>query len=154
MHCYNFNLTRIFLFFHSEKRLMISYQWDSQSFVLQIKDQLEEFGYNTWMDIDKMHGNIYAKMAEGVENSKIIIVCMSTKYECSKNCNSELHYAQDNNRKIIPIKVEAGYRPKSALGLITAGKIYVDFSDPAKFDDNMKLLRNEIDEHLGDQGKQ
>ena len=74
--------------------IMISYQWDSQVEVLRIKERLESDGYDIWMDLDEMQGNIYQKMAEGVEGAVSVIVCMSHKYETSVNCNRELQYSQ------------------------------------------------------------
>ena len=74
--------------------VMISYQWDSQQEVLRIKTSLEESGYNVWMDLDEMQGNIFEKMAEGVENASLMIIAMTSKYESSINCNRELQYSQ------------------------------------------------------------
>ena len=131
------------------KQIMISYQWDSQKDVLRIKETLDKLGYKVWMDIDQMRGNIYQKMSEGVENSDVIVVCMSAKYQTSECCNRELQYAQDMRKKIIPIKIEKGYVPHGALGLIVSGALYVDFSDPLKFDEKFSALLGEINNSLG-----
>ncbi len=34
--------------------VMLSYQWNSQKLVLQIRDELVKAGYKVWMDVDKM----------------------------------------------------------------------------------------------------
>ena len=34
--------------------VMISYQWDSQDRAIYIRDQLQEQGYNVWLDLDEM----------------------------------------------------------------------------------------------------
>ncbi len=60
---------------------MLSYQWDYQSEVKKICDALKRYGFDVWMDLDTMSGDIYERMAEGVEGAEIIIVCMSTKYQ-------------------------------------------------------------------------
>lgn len=74
--------------------IMLSYQWDSQRDVLRIKEGLEQDGFQVWMDVDKLQGNIYDRMAEAVEGALLIIVCMTEKYKQSPNCNKELQYAQ------------------------------------------------------------
>ena len=125
--------------------IMMSYQWDSQPDVIKIYEALKGYKFNIWIDIDKMSGDIYKKMAEGVEGAEIIIVCMSTNYQKSKNCNSEIKYARDKGKNIIPIKIEEGYSPTGSLGLITAGKRYIDFSNWSMFDENMKSLKKEIE---------
>ena len=33
---------------------MISYQWDSQERMLQLRDELKAAGHNVWMDVEKM----------------------------------------------------------------------------------------------------
>ncbi len=65
---------------------MISYQWDKQTTCLAIKENLEQAGYTVWMDVEKMVGDLNDRMAEAVDNSGIILVCMSEKYQNSKNC--------------------------------------------------------------------
>ena len=34
--------------------IMISYQWDCQERMIEIRDLLQKAGFNVWMDIDKM----------------------------------------------------------------------------------------------------
>ena len=126
-------------------QIMISYQWDYQTEAIRIKETLEEQGYKVWIDIDKMSGNIYTKMSEAVETSDLLIVCMSSKYETSENCNRELQYAQDLRKKIVPIKIEKDYKPHGPLGLIVSGALYVDFSDPSQFHEKVKKLVAEME---------
>lgn len=33
---------------------MISYQWDSQSIMVKVKDKLRQAGYKVWMDVEHM----------------------------------------------------------------------------------------------------
>ena len=33
---------------------MISYQWDAQERMLELKDELVKAGYKVWMDVEKM----------------------------------------------------------------------------------------------------
>ena len=37
---------------------MISYQWDSQSIMVKVKDKLRQAGYKVWMDVEHMSKNI------------------------------------------------------------------------------------------------
>jgi hypothetical protein len=66
--------------------LMISYQWSHQKTCLAIKQSLEKLGYRVWMDTEKMVGDLNDRMAEAVDKSHIILICMSKKYEESQNC--------------------------------------------------------------------
>ena len=67
---------------------MISYQWDVQKLVIQIKNKLQADGYKVWMDIDEMGGSTLESMARAVENASVVLVCVSQKYKESPNCRS------------------------------------------------------------------
>ena len=127
---------------------MLSYQWDSQKEVLRIKEALVAQGYKVWMDIEKLHGDIYKSMAKGVESSSLLIICMSPQYQKSESCNSELQYAKVQGKKMIPIKMTS-FEPSESLGLITAGFLYVDFSNPNNFSENMEQLLKQVRGHVG-----
>ena len=70
------------------KHVMISYQWDVQKLVIQIKNKLQADGFKVWMDIDEMGGSTLESMAKAVENASVILVCVSQKYKESPNCRS------------------------------------------------------------------
>ena len=60
---------------------MLSYQWDYQKQVIKIKDALKAQGFKVWMDIDSMRGNIYEKMAEGVEGiDTCLLLCKALDF--------------------------------------------------------------------------
>ena len=70
------------------KHVMISYQWDVQKPMIQLKNQLQAQGYKVWMDIDEMGGSTLESMAKAVENASVVLVCVSQKYKESPNCRS------------------------------------------------------------------
>ena len=77
------------VFFISDtKHVMISYQWDVQKLVIQLKNKLQADGYKVWMDIDEMGGSTLESMARAVENASVVLVCVSQKYKESPNCRS------------------------------------------------------------------
>ncbi|CAK8672692.1 unnamed protein product [Clavelina lepadiformis] len=126
------------------KHIMISYNWkDSKKLAHKISDMLCDAGYNVWIDKGQMKGDIYEKMAQGVENAHVILMFTSSNYEKSENCKSEATYARDKKKKIIPIRVQDGYEPRGNIGLLTAGLFYHDFSQGI-FDDNFDKLLKEI----------
>jgi len=76
------------LFISDTKHVMISYQWDVQTLVIQLKNKLQADGYKVWMDIDEMGGSTLERMAKAVENASVVLVCVSQKYKESPNCRS------------------------------------------------------------------
>ena len=70
------------------KHVMISYQWDVQKLVIQIKNKLQADGFKVWMDIDEMGGSTLESMAKAVENASVMLLCVSQEYKESPNCRS------------------------------------------------------------------
>ena len=54
---------------------MISYQWDSQELAKKVFEKLEGLGFDAWMDLEDMSGNINEAMAEGRLKVEWISVC-------------------------------------------------------------------------------
>jgi hypothetical protein len=123
---------------------MISYQWNDQPFCIKMKHSLEKAGYNVWMDIDKMHGSTLDSMAEAVEQSFCVIMCITLKYKNSKSCKQEIEYADKLNKPIIPLMLQKEYIPDSWLGLILGKKIYID-AKLYKYKTTIDKLINEIE---------
>ena len=76
-----------------QRRVMISYQWNSKDDALKLYDALTEYGFNVWIDVKKMSGDIYQRMSEGVNKSSVFLLCMTLKYEKSDSCNKEFKFA-------------------------------------------------------------
>ncbi|KAJ3025168.1 UNVERIFIED_CONTAM: hypothetical protein HDU68_007416 [Siphonaria sp. JEL0065] len=119
------------LFPEDEFDVMLSYQWDSQSKVLLIRDELKKrYGLNVWMDVDKMRDNIFTSMAEAVDKSKVVAAFVNGKYQASPNCLSELSYARDRKKKIAPARDFHGQEEaRGPVYIMTAGALYCNFTD-------------------------
>ena len=124
--------------------IMISYSHTDKKLCFEICDFLEKDGYHVWLDRDRMHGDAIVAMADAIENSELIVVCMSTGYKASPYCQSEASYAFQRQCKLVPLVMKPKYKPDGWLGFITSGKIYVDFT---KHDFQMacSLLKREIE---------
>ena len=135
-------------------QIMISYQWDSKTEVLKLYEALIGDGYKVWIDKEKVHGNINDRMAEGVKDSSIILLCMTKEYEESPNCKKEYNYADECKKRIIPIYFEEDYKKAGGgLAIIIAGKLYFDFRGKYNFDSEICKLKGEIDMHLDEIGE-
>lgn len=127
----------------SSQHIMFSYNHDSKELVHQICRALQAAGHRTWIDVDDMHGSTLECMAHAVEQSKLILICMTEKYKRSPNCQSEAEYARRLNKPFVPILLQAKYKPDGWLGLILGTRFYVDFTKN-NFQWNMQRLINEI----------
>ncbi|KAH3753039.1 hypothetical protein DPMN_187669 [Dreissena polymorpha] len=132
---------------NSTGHIMISYNSSDRTLITEIRDRLINTGSEVWMDVDKMRGSTTGSMAEAVENSSIVLICMSRKYKESPYCRSEAEYAYELGKTIIPLKTEPNYKPDGWLGLICAAKMICDFSGKyPTFEEPMSKLLNEIND--------
>lgn len=74
-----------------------------------------------------MHGQTMVAMADAIENSEFVFICMSEAYKQSAYCQSETHYAFERQCHLIPLIMKPSHRPDGWLGILVSGKIYVDF---------------------------
>jgi len=82
-------------------------------------------------------------MADAVENTDFVILCMSDSYKRSVYCQAEAEYAFRCKRRLLPIVVRQGYRADGWLGLIIGSRIYVDFGR-LEFKKACELILKEI----------
>ena len=129
----------------SDEHIMISYNSASRELCLNIKQRLESFGYKVWIDVVNMHGSSIDAMAQAVENSMCVLMCVTEKYRQSNPCQGEAKYAYQLNKKIIPLVMQKGYgQVKGWLGFIMGDTIFVDFSK-YEFEVCVQKLKNELD---------
>ena len=66
-------------------------------------------------------------MAEGIESSEFVMMCMSDSYKQSTYCQAEAEYAFSRKRRLVPLIMKQGYKPDGWLGFMIGSRIYVDF---------------------------
>jgi hypothetical protein len=113
-----------------QRQIMISYNWGSKETVLKINSALVQSKYKVWIDVEQMAGNIADKMAEAVEGSDAVLMCISSKYKESANCRQEAEYALECNKPLVILMMEKDYKANGWLGLIVGRKLWVDCTDP------------------------
>lgn len=84
------------------QHIMLSYCWKASAqpeLVKRLHAELAVKGYNVWRDeegsllVPSIHGSVDDRMAEAVENSAVVIICVSAAYKLSANCRMEAKYA-------------------------------------------------------------
>ena len=107
--------------------IMISYSRKDKILCKQLYEELTKAGYHVWIDFDQMHGNVMDAMAQAIEQSQTVIICMSEEYRKSNYCRAEAHYAFQRQRKIVPVLLQKHYRPDGWLLFLVGQLLYVDF---------------------------
>ncbi|CAF0873076.1 unnamed protein product [Didymodactylos carnosus] len=108
--------------------LMISYCHKDSELCIKVYEGLHQAtNARIWIDRNEMFGSLTERMSEAIEHSRIILICYSNAYKESPNCQSECTYANELKREIIPLRMEANYRPNGWLKVILGDRVYVDF---------------------------
>ena len=66
-----------------ETDIFLSHDWGEDGIsnherVVKINKALQQMGYITWFDNERMTGNIKDQIADGIENTKCFIACIRT----------------------------------------------------------------------------
>ena len=123
--------------------IMISYSHKDKVLCRKIYDELIKAGYRIWIDFDQMHGNVMDAMAQAIEHSRAILICMSEQYRKSNYCRAEAFYAFQRQLKIVPVLLQEHYHPDGWLLFLVGQLLYVDFMKH-DFSEAMDLLFKEI----------
>ncbi|CAF1418851.1 unnamed protein product [Adineta steineri] len=123
--------------------IMISYSHKEKVLCKQLYDELTKSGYRVWIDFDQMHGNVMDAMAQAIDQSEIIIICMSEQYRQSNYCRAEAHYAFQRQRQIVPVLMQKHYKPDGWLLFLIGQLLYVDFTK-YEFVRAMEMLSKEL----------
>ena len=127
------------------KHAFLSYQWDVQDQVKEIKEFLSDQNVKCWMDIDGgMKSDIYDSMAEGVQGAACIICFMTQAYQDSANCKLELKFAQQSGVPIIPVMMQENFTAKGWLGILTSGSIWTPMHAGASVRDGIGKLIDQV----------
>ncbi|CAF1088140.1 unnamed protein product [Didymodactylos carnosus] len=126
--------------------IMISYSHNDKELCYRIQEQLLKDNFRVWLDRDNLYGATMHSMADAIEYSEFVLICMSDSYKQSVYCQSEAHYAFERRCHIIPLIMKSQYRPDGWLGFIVSGKIYIDFPK-LNFDAAYQKLKMEIQQY-------
>ncbi|KAH7935924.1 hypothetical protein HPB52_015179 [Rhipicephalus sanguineus] len=109
--------------------VFISYQWDAQEVVLNIRQHLEFSGFPCWMDVGQVGGgdSLYGKIYEGISRAKVVLCCLTPRYASSSSCARELSLADVLRKPIVPVMVEpTPWPPPGPLAVVLSALVYVD----------------------------
>ena len=136
----------------NDKQIFLSHAWgmdsqdrDNHLRCKEIYKLLLQYGYTVWFDEKDIKGNIDSSIMKGINNSKIILLCLTEKY-CNKinsainnnlpndNCYKEWSYSLFKQKLIIPIIMEPNMQDIYTQGdgiiqMYLHNTLYIDLSD-------------------------
>jgi len=132
----------------SEDIIMISYSHSDEEIVKRIHNKLENRGFKLWIDFENMGNKVFHSMASAVQQCRVVIVCGSSSYEQSRNCEIELTFAIQRKKCIVPLLVENGYKPDGWLACSLSNLLRFNMVGKYDFDTSMSNLIRHLDNHI------
>lgn len=147
-----------------KKQLFLSHAWKNDDLgrnthdrVRLLKDCLKVNGWSVWFDEDDMKLNLDASMITGIENSEVVLACLTKEYvkqlnnfsvyQKNKNCAKEWKYAIARNKTVIALLLEPGIVsnkwPSGIITMYISDQLYIDATG-----DNMTKVANDITRFL------
>ena len=125
--------------------------------VKRIYNQLTAKGLKVWFDEQQMRDDVVQRMIEGIDQSSVIVCCLTTKYiekvasgNASDNCFKEFSYASRvKPAGLVAVPMETScLNPASWTGRVNmelGGHLYeAAFDDDALFEENIEKLYQQI----------
>ncbi|CAD5118691.1 DgyrCDS7375 [Dimorphilus gyrociliatus] len=131
-----------------QKKIFISYSWAFQDVIVDLSNELKKNGFDIWLDVEQMTGSTLEKMAEGIEESGLIVVALSESYKMSPSCRAEAEYMFKLQKPFVPIMTQRGYKPDGWLGILMGSKFYINFDGKFSFSKALEKLLREINRIL------
>ena len=110
-----------------------------------INKELKRIGYKTWFNEERIRGDIDDRIAEGIEQTKCVIVFITQKYyekvsgkTANDNCKLEFSHAKRMriSDKMITVVMEPCMTKvkewKGDVGMHLGGKMYIDMTENVK----------------------
>ncbi|CAF1240346.1 unnamed protein product [Didymodactylos carnosus] len=124
--------------------IMISYSHDDNDLCFKVYKRLLEHGFRIWIDKENMHGQQMNAMADAIESTHFVLLCMSESYMKSEYCEHEAKYAKQCKCTLIPLIMTKGFHPTGWLGFLTVDRKYINFTK-YEFDEAISMLLDEIE---------
>jgi len=113
-------------------KVYMSYEWKSFTKVKKLHDQLINHEcLDVFMDAYKVKSgmSLVPTLVANIQQTDIVLACVTREYVKSKNCEKEINYADDFKKIIIPLYIEKIPIPELApMGLVLARERYCELS--------------------------
>jgi len=148
-----------------QSHCFLSHNWGEKNknheIVKKTNIALKKRGLNTWFDENKIDGNIRFKIAEGIDNTKCLVVFITKEYrdkvngfDMKDNCKYEFTYAMNQlgSQNMISVIMEEEMKEtnkwKGELGAALGNMLYIDFTEEIdiekKYDELYKRIKHII----------
>jgi hypothetical protein len=128
--------------------VFLSHSSADKETVLKVIEAFKKANISYWVDHEqiKFGDGIVAKIEEGLQKSKYVVVCLSEKLMTSGWCRAEYgailyrEFSGDTSRRVIPLSLD-GSNNSNGIPLLLSDKLRADFTNPKNFLEFIQFLR-------------
>ena len=128
-------------------KVFISYSHSDHDFASRLKSKLEKNSIDVWIDSQEIlpGDSLIEKIRDGLDKSQFVCAILSKNSINSRWVKQELDIAMNQQIesgfvKVIPLVLEK----KLNLPNFLVGKLYVDFSEPKKFNQGVEQILRRV----------
>ena len=117
--------------------IFISYSHQNSKRAMQLRDMLRERGLPVWFDAEAIRGNSIEAMVLGLNDARLVIMCLSDGYRQSDFCKREAEYTVLKKKPFQPVIMQEGFRMENDwLCFVVGLQNWIDLSGEKQFNSN------------------
>jgi thioredoxin 1 len=91
-----------------KETVFISYKRENEDFARHLRDLLNEWGFNPWLDVCNIYpgDNWDAKIDQGLKEARVMIGLITPEALNSQHVQDEWAWAKENNRRLILLRLK------------------------------------------------
>lgn len=121
--------------------VFISYSHQNTKRAMQLRDLLKEHEIPVWIDEEALRGNSIEAMVLGLNDARLVIMCLSDGYRQSEFCKREAEYTVLKTKPFQPVIVQEGFRMHNDwLCFVVGLQSWIDLSSDHQFTANKDLF--------------
>ena len=115
---------------------------------MQLRDMLKERGLPVWIDAEAIRGNSIEAMVLGLNDARLVIMCLSEGYRQSDFCKREAEYTVLKKKPFQPVILQEGFRMENDwLCFVVGLQNWIDLSSDKQFNANRAQFLDHV-QHL------
>ena len=125
--------------------IFISYSHQTTKRAMQLRDMLRDRELPVWIDSEAIRGNTIEAMVLGLNDARLVIMCLSDGYRQSDFCKREAEYTVLKKKPFQPVILQEGFRMENDwLCFVVGLQNWIDLSGDHQFQTN----KNQFIEHV------
>ena len=125
--------------------VFISYSHQNIKRAMQLRDLLKECEIPVWIDEEDLRGNSIEAMVLGLNDARLVILCLSDGYRQSEFCKREAEYTVLKVKPFQPVIVQEGFRMHNDwLCFVVGLQNWIDLSSDLLFAANKDLFLEQV----------